>query len=236
MKLVRYGAIGHELPGMIDQSGILRNISKAVPDISGLHLGPESLARLCDIDPTSFPLVEGSPRIGPCVGKVGKFIGIGLNYKDHAEEAGMKVPDEIPFFMKATSSICGPFDPIEMPRGAAKVDWEVELGVVIGSRAKYATAKEALGLIAGYCLVNDISERSFQLERGTQWSKGKGSDSFGPIGPWLVTVDELTDAENLTLCTVVNGKRYQCGSTSNMVHNVSGIISYVSQFMTLLPG
>ncbi len=236
MKLLRYGPPGEEKPGILDTEGAIRDLSNHVADITGDTIGPETLARLGDIDPASLPKVEGRPRIGPCVGNVGKFVAIGLNYSDHAKEAGMAIPDEPVIFTKATSSISGPNDNIVMPRGAAKVDWEVELGIVIGGHAKYVDEVQAPGTIAGYCVVNDVSERAFQLETSGQWVKGKSADSFGPIGPWLVTADEVPEPQNLDLWLEVNGERAQDGSTRTMIFAVAYLVSFTSRFMSLQPG
>jgi 2,4-diketo-3-deoxy-L-fuconate hydrolase len=236
MRLLRYGQAGSEKPGILDNTGTLRDLSGVVADIAGDVLLPESLARLREIDPTTLPKVEGAPRIGPCVGNVGKFLCIGLNYSDHAAESGMAVPTEPIVFSKATSAICGPNDNIIIPRGSKKTDWEVELGVVIGKTARYVSEADALDHVAGYCVVHDVSERAFQLEMGGQWVKGKSSDTFGPIGPWLVTTDEVPHWNKLNLWLEVDGKRYQNGSTSTMVFGVPYLISYLSQFMSLHPG
>ncbi|RVD33983.1 FAA hydrolase family protein [Mesorhizobium sp. M4A.F.Ca.ET.020.02.1.1] len=236
MKLLRYGEPGCERPGLLDGSGLLRDIGELVPDLSGDHLSNTSLQRLAAIDPATLPRVDGSPRIGPCVAGVGKFICVGLNYADHAAETGKTVPPEPVIFMKATSAICGPNDPIEIPRDAAKTDWEVELGVVIGKRAKYIAEAEALAHVAGYCTINDVSERAFQSEMQGQWTKGKSHDSFGPIGPWLVTCDEVPEPQNLSLWCEVDGHRYQQGSTKTMVYGVAFLVAYLSRFMTLEPG
>ena len=236
MKLLRYGPPGEEKPGILDTEGAIRDLSGHVADITGDTIGAESLARLREIDPASLPKVAGRPRIGPCVGNVGKFVAIGLNYSDHAKEAGMAIPDEPVIFTKATSSISGPNDNIVMPRGAAKVDWEVELGIVIGGHAKYVDEVEALDTVAGYCVVNDVSERAFQLETSGQWVKGKSADTFGPIGPWLVTADEVPEPQNLHLWLEVNGERAQDGSTRTMIFPVAYLVSFVSRFMSLQPG
>ncbi|GGA49764.1 fumarylacetoacetate hydrolase family protein [Pelagibacterium lentulum] len=240
MKLLRYGAKGSEKPGLLDADGNVRDLSGIVADISGDALTPEGLAKLQAIDPASLPLVEGKPqgglRVGPCVGQVGKFICIGLNYADHAEESGLPVPPEPVVFNKWTSAIVGPDDDVEIPRGSKKTDWEVELGVVIGKPGRYIAEKDALSHVAGYCVVNDVSEREFQIERSGTWDKGKGCDTFGPIGPWLVTADEVTDPQNLKLWLEVDGKRYQDGTTATMVFTVEKIVSYLSQFMSLQPG
>jgi 2-keto-4-pentenoate hydratase/2-oxohepta-3-ene-1,7-dioic acid hydratase in catechol pathway len=236
VKLMRFGNAGAERPGTIDSAGKIRDLSGVVPDITGEVLSPESLKKLSIIDASRLPLVEGSPRIGPCVGSVGKFVCIGLNYSDHAAESGMKVPAEPVLFMKATSAICGPCDKVVIPRGAEKADWEVELGVVIGKEAKYVDEHEALSFVAGYCVVNDLSERAFQLEGTGQWVKGKSADTFGPIGPWLVTRDEVPDPQKLRLWLEVDGKRYQDGTTKTMVFGVAHLVSYLSRFMSLQPG
>ena len=236
MKLLRYGPPGEEKPGILDGGGAIRDLSGHVGDITGETIGAETLARLREIDPASLPKVAGRPRIGPCVGNVGKFVAIGLNYSDHAKAAGMAIPDEPVIFTKATSSISGPDDDIVMPRGASKVDWEVELGIVIGGHAKYVDEVEALGAIAGYCVVNDVSERAFQLETSGQWVKGKSADTFGPIGPWLVTADEVPEPQNLHLWLEVNGERAQDGSTRTMIFPVPYLVSFVSRFMSLQPG
>ncbi|WP_434287019.1 fumarylacetoacetate hydrolase family protein [Celeribacter sp. SCSIO 80788] len=234
MKLVRFGGAGAEKPGVIDGKGRLRDLSDHIHDIAG-----DQLARLGEItrlDLDALPLVSEEVRYGPCVGGVGKFICIGLNYADHAAESGMALPEEPVIFAKYTSAICGPNDPILIPRGAKKVDWEVELGLVIGKPAKYVAEEDALDHLAGYCLINDVSERSYQLERAGQWSKGKSSDNFGPVGPWLVTPDEIEDADALRMWLDVNGERMQEGSTATMVFKPAFLISYLSQFFTLRPG
>jgi 2-keto-4-pentenoate hydratase/2-oxohepta-3-ene-1,7-dioic acid hydratase in catechol pathway len=236
MKLLRYGNAGEERPAMVDATGALRDLSGVVGDIVGATLLPASLERLRGIDPNSLPLVAGTPRIGQCVGDVGKFLCIGLNYSDHAAESGMAVPKEPVVFMKATSSICGPYDDVMIPRGSEKTDWEVELGVVIGSETRYVTEDEALSHVAGYCVVNDVSERAFQLEGTGQWVKGKSADTFGPIGPWLVTTDEVPDPQALGLWLEVDGRKFQDGSTATMVFGVAHLISYLSRFMSLQPG
>lgn len=236
MKLVRFGQPGRERPGLIDFNGQLRDLSAVVPDLGPAQLGAASLAKLRKIHSDKLPPVRGSPRLGAPVHGVGKFIAIGLNYADHAAEAGLAVPTEPVVFMKATSSIQGPNDPIMLPRGSVKTDWEVELGVVIGSRARYVSQKTALDFVAGYCVVNDVSERAFQIERGGTWDKGKGCDTFGPIGPWLVTCDEVANPQNLKLWLDLNGQRRQSGNTRTMIFGVARLISYVSQFMTLMPG
>jgi 2,4-diketo-3-deoxy-L-fuconate hydrolase len=236
MKLLRVGNIGKERPAVMDAEGGLRDLAAVVGDITGAALVPESLAALRKINPKELPLVPGAPRIGACVGGVGKFICIGLNYSDHAAESGMAVPAEPVVFMKATSAICGPNDDVMIPRGSEKTDWEVELGVVMGKEARYVTEREALSHVAGYCVVNDVSERAFQLEGTGQWVKGKSADTFGPIGPWLVTADEVPDPQALNLWLEVNGRRYQNGSTSTMVFGVAYLVSYLSRFMSLQPG
>jgi 2-keto-4-pentenoate hydratase/2-oxohepta-3-ene-1,7-dioic acid hydratase in catechol pathway len=236
MKLIRFGNPGTEKPGIIDAQGQIRDLSGMVADISGSTLCPESLDYLRQQGTADLPLVAGSPRLGPCVGAVGKFVCIGLNYADHAAEAGVAVPSEPVVFMKATSAICGPNDDIVIPRGAQKTDWEVELGVVIGRQAKYVEEIDALSYVAGYCVVNDLSERAFQLEGTGQWVKGKSADTFGPTGPWLVTADEVPDPQNLKLWLDVDGHRYQAGSTATMIFGVAYLISYLSRFMSLQPG
>jgi 2-keto-4-pentenoate hydratase/2-oxohepta-3-ene-1,7-dioic acid hydratase in catechol pathway len=225
MKLLRYGNVGEERPGIIDAEGRLRDLSAVVGDITGATLVPESLEKLRKIHPKDLPLVAGTPRIGACVSGVGKFICIGLNYSDHAAESGMAVPAEPVVFMKATSAICGPNDDVMIPRGGEKTDWEVELGVVIGKEARYVTEGDALSHVAGYCVVNDVSERAFQLEGTGQWVKGKSADTFGPIGPWLVTAEEVPDPQALNLWLEVDGHRYQNGSTSTMVFGVAHLVS-----------
>jgi 2-keto-4-pentenoate hydratase/2-oxohepta-3-ene-1,7-dioic acid hydratase in catechol pathway len=236
MKLLRYGPQGQEKPGLLDQDGKIRDLSGVIPDIVGEVLSDEGLRRLRGLSPSSLPLVEGNPRIGPCVGQVGKLVCIGLNYSDHAAESGLTVPPEPVVFMKATSCICGPNDGIEIPRGAEKTDWEVELGLVIGKAAKYVEEAKALDHVAGYCIVNDVSERSFQVERSGQWTKGKSADTFGPIGPWLVTRDEVPDPQSLGMWLEVDGQRFQDGSTRTMVFGAAFLIGYLSQFMSLQPG
>ena len=236
MRLVRYGRPGKEKPGLIDDEGKLRDLSGVIGDIGADELAPKSLRKLEKIKHDTLPVVRGNPRMGVPVAKVGKFIGIGLNYSDHAAEAGMPAPKEPIVFMKATSCINGPDDDIILPKGSKKTDWEVELGVVIGSRAQYVSEADAMKYVAGFCVVNDLSERSFQLERGPQWDKGKGCDTFGPIGPWLVTMEDIYDVQDLDLYLEVNGKRMQTGNTSTMIFTVAQIVSYLSQFMTLEPG
>jgi 2-keto-4-pentenoate hydratase/2-oxohepta-3-ene-1,7-dioic acid hydratase in catechol pathway len=234
MKLLRYGPRGQEKPGLLDADGAIRDLSAHVPDLSGPVLA--DLTALRSLDPASLPLVPGQPRLGPCVAGTGKFICIGLNYSDHAAETGAKVPPEPIIFMKATSAICGPDDPILIPRGSQKTDWEVELGVVIGKPAKYVTEAQALDHVAGYCVINDVSERAFQTERSGQWTKGKSCDNFGQTGPWLVTPDEVADPQNLAMWLTVNGEQMQNGSTATMVYGVAYLVSYLSQFFTLHPG
>ncbi len=236
MKLLRYGEIGQERPALLDANGQIRDLSGAVDDIAEDTLTPEGLARLEEIDPETLPLVEGEPRIGACVGHVGKLICVGLNYADHAAEAGMDLPPEPILFMKATSSICGPNDDIRIPRGSEKTDWEVELGIVIGKEARYLEPEDAMDHVAGYCVVNDISERAFQIERAGQWVKGKSADTFGPIGPWMVTCDEVADPQDLGLWLSVDGQKYQDGTTRTMVFGVAHLVHYISQFMSLQPG
>lgn len=236
MKLLRFGERGAEKPGMLDQDDNIRDLSGVISDVAGEALLDENIAKLRELDPTTLPLVNGNPRLGACVGQVGKFICIGLNYADHAEESGMALPDEPVIFFKATSSINGPDDDIEIPRTSVKSDWEVELGVVIGKHTKYVSKEEAMNHIAGYCVVNDLSERDFQLHRSGQWVKGKSCDTFGPIGPWLVTRDEVADPQNLAMYLEVNGHRYQDGSTKTMHFDVATVISHLSQFMSLQPG
>lgn len=236
MKLVRYGRLGKEKPGLIDQEGILRDLSGVIDDIGPEQLSAKSLNRLGRLKPASLPLVRGKPRFGVPIAQVGKFIGIGLNYSDHAAEAGMPVPSEPIVFMKAITSLSGANDPVVLPRDSRKSDWEVELGVVIGTMARYVTQKDALQYVAGYCIVNDVSEREFQLERGSQWDKGKGCDTFGPVGPWLVTTDEITQPQRLNVWLDLNGERMQTGNTKTMIFSVAKLVSYVSRFMTLMPG
>ncbi len=236
MKLLRYGEMGQERPALLDANGQIRDLSGAVDDIAEDTLTPEGLARLEEIDPETLPLVEGEPRIGACVGHVGKLICVGLNYADHAAEAGMDLPPEPILFMKATSSICGPNDDIRIPRGSEKTDWEVELGIVIGKEARYLEPEDAMDHVAGYCVVNDISERAFQIERAGQWVKGKSADTFGPIGPWMVTRDEVADPQDLGLWLSVDGQKYQDGTTRTMVFGVAHLVHYISQFMSLQPG
>ena len=237
MKLLRYGPKGQERPAVLDAEGKIRDLNAHISDVANDALLPESLAKLREVDIASLPLVPGNPRIGPCVGRIGKFICIGLNYADHAAESGAPIPKEPIVFMKATSAVCGPYDDVEIPRGAEKTDWEVELGVVIGKPAKYTPENHVMDHVAGYCVINDVSEREYQLERGGgQWDKGKGCDTFGPIGPWLVTKDEVPDPHKLDLWLEVDGKRYQDGNTRTMIFNVPKLVSYLSHFMSLQPG
>ena len=236
MKLLRHGPVGSEKPGLLDNDGGIRDLSDVIDDISGAALSDEGLAKLRAIDPASLPPVNAESRLGACVGHVGKFVCIGLNYADHAAESGMELPLEPVIFFKATSAIVGPNDTVEIPRGSVKTDWEVELGVVIGKEAKYVSEDEAMDYVAGYCVVNDLSERDFQLHRSGQWVKGKSADTFGPIGPWLVTRDEVPDPQNLPMYLELNGHRYQDGSTKTMHFGVATVISHLSQFMSLQPG
>ncbi|HJV86823.1 MAG TPA: fumarylacetoacetate hydrolase family protein [Noviherbaspirillum sp.] len=236
MKLARYGRPGKEKPGLIDRDGKLRDLSAVIPDIGPEQLSDKVLAKLARLDHTKLPLARGTPRWGVPIAQVGKFIGIGLNYSDHAAEAGMPLPKEPIVFMKATTSLSGANDPVMLPKGSKKSDWEVELGVVIGTMARSVPEKDALSHVVGYCVVNDVSEREFQLERGPQWDKGKGCDTFGPVGPWLVTRDEVPNPQRLDLWLDLNGKRMQTGNTRTMVFSVAKIVSYVSRFMTLMPG
>ena len=236
MKLLRYGAPGAEKPGLLDDDGGIRDLSGVVDDIDATALDDETLARIADLDAGRLPHVDAAMRIGPCIGSVGKFVCIGLNYADHARESGAAIPSEPVVFMKATSAICGPNDAIIRPRGSTKLDWEVELGFVIGKHAAYVSEAEAAEHIAGYFVVNDVSERAFQLERGGQWDKGKSADTFGPIGPWLVTRDEAGDVSDLPMWLEVNGHRYQDGSTATMIFKPAFVLSYLSNFMSLHPG
>jgi 2,4-diketo-3-deoxy-L-fuconate hydrolase len=236
MKLVRYGNPGKEKPGLIDAEGKLRDLSSIVKDIDAAQLSPAALAKISKLKTDKLPLVKGKPRFGSPVANVGKFIAIGLNYTDHAEESGMPIPAEPVVFMKANSCVVGPNDDIMLPKGSVKTDWEVELGIVIGTKARYVSQKEALNFVAGYCTINDVSEREYQLERGPQWDKGKGCDTFGPLGPWLVTTDEITNPQKLGMWLDVNGKRFQTGNTKTMIFSCAKIVSYLSQFMTLMPG
>jgi 2-keto-4-pentenoate hydratase/2-oxohepta-3-ene-1,7-dioic acid hydratase in catechol pathway len=236
MKLVRYGAPGAEKAGLIDAQGVLRDLSGHLSDVTGAVLGDGSLARLRELDPAALPVVEGDVRLGPCVAGIGKFMCIGLNYSDHAAETGAAIPEHPILFMKATSAVVGPNDDVVLPRGSTHSDWEVELGVVIGTAAKYVSEAEALDHVAGYCVINDVSERHFQTKLSGQWTKGKSCDTFGPIGPWLVTRDEVPDPQNLAMWLDVNGKRMQTGNTSTMIFTVAQIISHLSQLFTLHPG
>jgi len=236
MKLLRYGPVGAEKPGILDSRGHLRDLSAHVDDIAGVVLTPEGLDHLRSINPESLPVVTGSPRIGACVGRIGKFICVGLNYADHAAESGLAVPPEPVLFMKATSAVCGPNDDVIIPKGSLKTDWEVELGVVIGREARYVDEAQAMAHVAGYCVINDVSERAFQIERAGQWVKGKSADTFGPTGPWMVTADAVPDPQNLQMWLEVDGHRYQKGSTRTMVYGVRHLVSYISQFMSLQPG
>ena len=236
MKLLRYGTPGQERPGLLDAQGQVRDLSGIIDDVNGKTISAETLAQLAALDIESLPLVDKNLRLGPCVNQVGKFICIGLNYADHAAESGLAVPAEPVVFMKATSAITGPNDPVIKPRNSTKLDWEVELGIVIGKHASYVEESDAMDYIAGYCVINDVSEREFQLERGGQWDKGKGCDSFGPLGPYLVTKDEVPDPLNLNLWLKVNGKTFQNGSTNQMVFGPAFLVHYLSQFMSLQPG
>lgn len=236
MKLLRYGEPGQERPGMLDAQGRLRDLSQHIADVGGAALSPASLAKLRALDSAALPLVEGQPRIGACVGGIGKFICIGLNYADHAAETGAAIPEEPVVFNKWTSAVVGPYDRVEIPRGSQKTDWEVELGVVIGLGGRYISETDAMRHVAGYCVINDVSEREYQIERGGTWDKGKGCDTFGPIGPWLVTADEIADPHSLNLWLEVDGKRYQDGNTSTMIFRIPQIVSYLSRFMSLQPG
>jgi 2-keto-4-pentenoate hydratase/2-oxohepta-3-ene-1,7-dioic acid hydratase in catechol pathway len=236
MKLLRYGPAGQEKPGLLDRDGTIRDLSAHIADLAGDALSPSSLSRLKGLDPASLPLVPATPRLGPCVGAVGKVVAIGLNYRLHAQEAGAAIPTEPIFFLKATSSICGPNDDTIIPKASQKTDYEVELGIVIGSKASCIAMHDSPRHIAGYCLVNDVSEREFQIERGGQWTKGKSADTFCPLGPWLVTADEVPDPGKLALWTEVNGERRQNSNTADLIFGVDHIVSYVSHFMTLHPG
>lgn len=240
MKLLRYGQAGAEKPGLLDDDGSVRDLSGVIGDVAGSALAPESLAKIAAIDASSLPLVDGTSqqdlRLGPCVGQIGKFICIGLNYADHAAESGLDVPPEPVIFNKWTSAVVGPDDDVQIPRGSVKTDWEVELGIVIGTGGTYIDEDNALDHIAGFCLINDVSEREFQIERAGTWDKGKGCDTFGPTGPWLVTKDEVGDYDNLAMWCEVDDKRYQNGSTSTMVYKVPHLVSYCSRFMSLQPG
>ncbi len=236
MKLLRYGPHGREKPGLADREGNIRDLSKVITQIDDAMLAPRNLARLARVKPETLPIVRGAPRLGVPYAGISKFVAVGLNYSDHAAESGMAIPPEPILFMKATTCLCGPNDDVIQPKGSTKLDWEVELGVVIGTTAQYVSESKALDYVAGYCIVNDISERNFQLERGSQWDKGKGCDTFGPVGPWLVTSDEVGDPQSLDLWLHVNGEARQRGNTRTMVFGVANLVSYISQFMTLLPG
>lgn len=236
MKLLRYGLAGAEKPALLDETGTIRDLSNVVADIASETLSNDLLEKIASIDPSTLPALQAGERIGPCVGRVGKFICVGLNYVDHARETGKAPPEEPILFMKATSAIIGPNDDVQIPKGSQKTDWEVELGIVVGARTKYASEANALAHVAGYCLVNDVSERAFQSERGGQWTKGKSHDTFGPVGPWLVTRDEIPDPQDLGLWLDVDGERRQTGTTANMIFGVAFLVSYISQFMTLEPG
>ena len=236
MKLLRHGERGQEKPGLLHDDGTIRDLSGVVPDIAGSVLSDEGLAAIRAVDPSTLPVVDGATRLGPCVGGTGKFICIGLNYADHAAESGMKVPPEPVIFMKATSAICGPNDPIIVPRGSEKTDWEVELAVIIGTHAKYVSEADAMNHVAGFAVANDVSERAFQTERSGQWTKGKSCDNFGQLGPWLVTRDEVADPQDLDMYCRVNGETKQDGSSRTMVYGVAHLVSYLSQFMSLHPG
>ena len=236
MKLLRIGPLGYEKPAIYDRNGMYRDLSAHIKDLSGDVLNDEGIAKLRNIEEESLPILDANSRIGACVGHVGKFICIGLNYSDHAAETGMTLPDEPILFFKATSAICGPNDDVLIPRNSTKTDWEVELGIVIGKEARYVSEDAAIDYVAGYCVINDVSERSFQLERSGQWVKGKSADTFGPIGPWLVTRDELADPQNLKMWLEVDGHRYQDGSTKTMVFGVRQLVSHISQFMSLQAG
>jgi 2,4-didehydro-3-deoxy-L-rhamnonate hydrolase len=236
MKLVRYGALGQEKPGLIDPSGQLRDLSGHIKDFDGAAYAPESLAKLAGLDASKLPAVDGKPRFGAPVTGISKFVAIGLNYVDHAKETGNPIPAEPIFFLKANTSLSGPNDAVEKPRGSTKLDWEVEIAAIIGTKAKYVSEADALNHVAGYCICNDVSERNFQIERGGTWTKGKSHDTFGPVGPWLVTKDEIADVQKLSLWLDVNGKRCQTGTTATMIFTMAKCISYVSQFLTLMPG
>lgn len=236
MKLVRYGQLDNEKPGLIDGNGDLRDLSHLITDFTADQLSDASLATLSEIDTSTLPVINDAPRLGVPVAHVGKYIAIGINYTDHAEEAKMRIPREPIVFMKAVTCLCGGTDDITLPIDSKKTDWEVELGIIIGTKAQYVSEEDALNYVAGYCVTNDLSEREFQIERGTQWDKGKGCDTFGPVGPWLVTRDEVADPQNLALYLDVNGKRMQQGNTNKMIFSAAKIVSYLSHFMTLLPG
>lgn len=236
MKLLRYGPVGSERPAILDADGTMRDLTGVVTDIDGASLSPEGLAKLAALDLSTLPVVEGTPRIGSAIARPGKFLCVGLNYADHARETGKEPPAEPVLFGKATTALCGPNDDVEIPRGSDRTDWEVELGIVIGTRAKYVSEEKALNYVAGYALVNDVSERRFQSERGGQWIKGKSHDTFGPVGPWMVTKDEIADVQNIDLWLDVDGERRQTGNTKTMIFGVAHLVHYISQFMTLEPG
>jgi 2-keto-4-pentenoate hydratase/2-oxohepta-3-ene-1,7-dioic acid hydratase in catechol pathway len=236
MKLLRYGPLGSEKPGILDDTGMIRDLSSVIGDVDSSTLNDKALQKLRDLNISNLPTVSGEPRIGACVGNIGKMICIGLNYSDHAAETGATPPPEPIIFMKANSAICGPNDNVQIPKTSKKTDWEVELGFVIGKEAKYVSEVDAMEHVAGYCIVNDVSERSFQAERSGQWTKGKSCDTFGPTGPWLVTRDEISDPQNLKMILDVNGKRYQDGNTNTMIFGVRFLVHYLSQFFTLHPG
>jgi 2-keto-4-pentenoate hydratase/2-oxohepta-3-ene-1,7-dioic acid hydratase in catechol pathway len=236
MRLLRYGPAGREKPGLADKDGNIRDLSKVVAQIDDALLAPRNLARLARVKPETLPVVRGNPRLGVPYAGISKFIAVGLNYSDHAAESGMPVPSEPVLFMKATTCLTGPNDDVIQPKNSTKLDWEVELGVVIGTKAQYVSEAKAIDYVAGYCVVNDISERNFQLERGSQWDRGKGCDTFGPVGPWLVTTDEIADPQALDMRLDVNGEKRQRGNTRTMVFGVANLVSYISHFMTLLPG
>jgi ureidoglycolate lyase/2,4-diketo-3-deoxy-L-fuconate hydrolase len=236
MKLLRYGPPGQEKPGLVDRDGRIRDLSGKIKDVTPDVLAPGKLEELARIDPNSLPLVDGKPRLGPCIANIPKLVCVGLNYADHAAESGMPIPKEPVLFMKSTTAISGPNDDVMLPKGSEKGDWEVELGIVIGTKAQYVAEHDALKHVAGYCIVNDVSERNYQLERGGNWSKGKSADTFAPIGPWLVTADEVPDPQALDLVCEVSGQRMQNGNTRNMIFSCAKIVSYTSHFMTLQPG
>jgi 2,4-diketo-3-deoxy-L-fuconate hydrolase len=236
VKLVRYGAMGKEKPGLVDPNGKIRDLSGVVPDIAGDALTKKGLAKIAKANWEKLPLVKGKPRLGACVGNVGNFIAVGLNYADHAAETGAAIPTEPILFNKARSCIVGPNDDVMLPKKSVKTDWEIELAIVIGERARYVSKKDAMSVVAGFCVCNDVSEREFQIERGGQWMKGKGCETFGPLGPWLVTADEIKDVQKLGMWLDVNGERMQTGSTKTMIFDVKTVVSYISEFMVLEPG
>ena len=236
MKLLRYGPPGAEKPGMLDERGRIHELDAEIGDISPETISPHALDRLRRLDRDDLPVVSGTPRIGVPLAGIGKIVAVGLNYADHAKETGMEIPEEPVLFMKAISAVSGPYDPVMIPRDSVKTDWEVELAFVVGKTARYVAEADAIGHIAGYCILNDVSERTFQLERGGQWVKGKSADTFAPIGPWLVTTDEIADPQNLAMRLEVNGKRYQDGNTGTMIFGIATLVSYISRFMTLWPG